>query len=201
MIGFNRRFSPHTQKIKKWLGGTPGPKAIVITMNAGAIPANHWTQNVEVGGGRINGEACHLIDLARYLANAPIASTSVNVMIGGDGNLGDCVAINLSFEDGSIATIHYLANGSKDFPKERFEVFAGGKVAVCDNFRTSRLVGSKEKFKTRGQDKGHAAELKAFVDAIHNGASAPIPVSELIEVTRSTLDAAATVHCELNTNR
>ena len=120
-------------------------------------------------------------------------------MIGGDGNLGDCVAINLSFKDGSIATIHYLANGSKDFPKERFEVFAGGRVAVCDNFRTSRLVGSKGKFKTRGQDKGHAAELKAFVDAIHNGTSAPIPVSELIEVTRSTLDAAAAVHCELNT--
>lgn len=201
MIGFNRRFSPHTQKIKKWLGGAPGPKAIVITMNAGAIPANHWTQNIEVGGGRINGEACHLIDLARYLADAPIASTSVNVMIGGDGNLGDCVAINLSFEDGSIATIHYLANGSKDFPKERFEVFAGGKVAVCDNFRSSRLIGSKEKFKTRGQDKGHAAELKAFVDAIHDGTAAPIPVSELIEVTRSTLDAASAVHHELHKGR
>jgi predicted dehydrogenase/threonine dehydrogenase-like Zn-dependent dehydrogenase len=201
MIGFNRRFSPHTQKIKKWLAGTPGPKAIVITMNAGAIPANHWTQNLEVGGGRINGEACHLIDLARYLADAPILSTSVNTMVSGDGSLGDCVAINLSFEDGSIATIHYLANGSKDFPKERFEVFAGGKVAVCDNFRSSRLVGSKEKFKTRGQDKGHAAELKAFVDAIHNGTTPPIPVSELIEVTRSTLDAASAVHQAVNKSR
>jgi predicted dehydrogenase/threonine dehydrogenase-like Zn-dependent dehydrogenase len=201
MIGFNRRFSPHTQKIKKWLAGTPGPKAIVITMNAGAIPANHWTQNLEVGGGRINGEACHLIDLARYLADAPILSTSVNTMVSGDGSLGDCVAINLSFEDGSIATIHYLANGSKDFPKERFEVFAGGKVAVCDNFRSSRLVGSKEKFKTRSQDKGHAAELKAFVDAIHNGTTPPIPVSELIEVTRSTLDAASAVHQAVNKSR
>jgi predicted dehydrogenase/threonine dehydrogenase-like Zn-dependent dehydrogenase len=201
MIGFNRRFSPHTQKIKKWLAGTPGPKGIVITMNAGAIPANHWTQNLEVGGGRINGEACHLIDLARYLADAPILSTSVNTMVSGDGSLGDCVAINLSFEDGSIATIHYLANGSKDFPKERFEVFAGGKVAVCDNFRSSRLVGSKEKFKTRGQDKGHAAELKAFVDAIHNGTTPPIPVSELIEVTRSTLDAASAVHQAVNKSR
>jgi predicted dehydrogenase/threonine dehydrogenase-like Zn-dependent dehydrogenase len=201
MIGFNRRFSPHTQKIKKWLAGTPGPKAIVITMNAGAIPANHWTQSLEVGGGRINGEACHLIDLARYLADAPILSTSVNTMVSGDGSLGDCVAINLSFEDGSIATIHYLANGSKDFPKERFEVFAGGKVAVCDNFRSSRLVGSKEKFKTRGQDKGHAAELKAFVDAIHNGTTPPIPVSELIEVTRSTLDAASAVHQAVNKSR
>jgi predicted dehydrogenase/threonine dehydrogenase-like Zn-dependent dehydrogenase len=201
MIGFNRRFSPHTQKIKKWLAGTPGPKAIVITMNAGAIPANHWTQSLEVGGGRINGEACHLIDLARYLADAPILSTSVNTMVSGDGSLGDCVAINLSFEDGSIATIHYLANGSKDFPKERFEVFAGGKVAVCDNFRSSRLVGSKEKFKTRGQDKGHAVELKAFVDAIHNGTTPPIPVSELIEVTRSTLDAASAVHQAVNKSR
>jgi predicted dehydrogenase/NADPH:quinone reductase-like Zn-dependent oxidoreductase len=193
MIGFNRRFSPHTQQIKKWLAGTPGSKSIIITMNAGAIPANHWTQDPAVGGGRINGEACHLIDLARYLTDSPIRDASVNTMIGGDGRLGDCVAINLSFEDGSIATIHYLANGSKDFPKERFEVFAGGKVAVCNNFRSSNLIGGKEKFKTRSQDKGHAAELQAFVGAIANGGDWPIPACELIEVTRTTLDVAAQV--------
>ena len=193
MIGFNRRFAPHTQQIKKWLKGTPGPKSIIITMNAGAIPANHWTQDPTVGGGRINGEACHLIDLARYLADSPIRDASVNTMIGGDGRLGDCVAINLSFEDGSIATIHYLANGSKDFPKERFEVFAGGKVAVCNNFRTSSLIGGKGKLKTRSQDKGHAAELQAFVGAIAGGGAWPIPASELIEVTRTTLDVAARV--------
>ncbi len=193
MIGFNRRFSPHTQAIKQWLAGTPGPKSIIVTINAGAIPANHWTQDIDVGGGRINGEACHLIDLARYLAESPIKGSSVNTMVGGDGRLGDCVTINLSFEDGSIATIHYLANGSKDFPKERFEVFAGGKVAVCNNFRNSNLIGGKGKLSSRSQDKGHAAELKSFIDTVAQGGAWPIPASELIEVTQVTLDLALSV--------
>jgi len=193
MIGFNRRFSPHTIQLKKWLESTPGSKSIILTINAGAIPANHWTQNIETGGGRINGEACHFIDLARFIADVPIKEATVNTMSGGDGKLGDCVSVNLSFEDGSIATIHYLANGSKDFPKERIEIFAGGKVATCDNFRFSRLIGGKGKFKTRNQDKGHAAELKAFVQTIAQGGKWPIPLEELIEVTKVTLDVAQAV--------
>ncbi|MDB4483521.1 bi-domain-containing oxidoreductase [bacterium] len=193
MIGFNRRFSPHTQQLKKWLESTPGSKSIILTINAGAIPANHWTQNIETGGGRINGEACHFIDLARFLADSPIREASANTMCGGDGQLGDCVSVNLSFEDGSIATIHYLANGSKDFPKERIEIFAGGKVATCDNFRFSKLIGGTGKFKTRNQDKGHAAELKTFVQTIAQGGEWPIPLEELIEVTRATLNVAHSV--------
>jgi predicted dehydrogenase/threonine dehydrogenase-like Zn-dependent dehydrogenase len=200
MIGFNRRFSPHTQQLKKWLASTPGSKSIVLTINAGAIPANHWTQNIETGGGRINGEACHFIDLARHIAEAPIKEASVNTMSGGDGRLGDCVSVNLSFEDGSIATIHYLANGSKDFPKERIEIFAGGKVATCDNFRLSKLIGGKGKLKTRGQDKGHAAELETFIQAVAQGGEWPIPLAELIEVTKVTLDVAQTVR-EATLNR
>ena len=191
MVGFNRRFSPHTVEMKGWLASNPGPKSIVLTINAGAIPGDHWTQDLKVGGGRIVGEGCHFIDLARFLAGSPIVSHSATPMCGGDGRLGDCVSIQLSFADGSIATIHYLANGSKDFPKERIEVFSAGKVMTCDNFRRSAEIGGKGKLKTSSQDKGHAAELKAFVNAIRFGGSWPISADELLEVSRVTIEVDA----------
>ncbi len=197
MVGFNRRFSPHTVQLKQWLAASPGSKAVMITVNAGAIPADHWTQDPEVGGGRILGEGCHFIDLARFLVAAPVTSFSAQPMMGGDGRLGDCVAIQLGFQDGSLATIHYLANGSKDFPKERIEVFAAGRVLICDNFRSSREIGGRRKFKTRGQDKGHAAELKAFLQAIQSGGSWPIAGEELLEVAQVTIDVNTQVQQKL----
>jgi len=191
MVGFNRRFSPHTVEMKGWLASNPGPKSIVLTINAGAIPGDHWTQDLSVGGGRIIGEGCHFIDLARFLAGSPIVAHSATPMCGGDGRLGDCVSIQLTFADGSIATVHYLANGSKDFPKERIEIFSAGKVVTCDNFRKSTEVGGKGKLKTSSQDKGHAAELKAFVNAIRFGGRWPIPADELLEVSRVTIQVDA----------
>ena len=191
MVGFNRRFSPHAIEMKKWLASNPGPKSIMLTINAGAIPADHWTQDLRVGGGRIIGEGCHFIDLARFFAGSPIVSHHASPMCGGEGRLGDCVAIQLTFEDGSIATIHYLANGSKDFPKERIEIFGAGKVVTCDNFRSSAEIGGKGKLKTSSQDKGHAEELKSFVNAIRFGGKWPIPADELIEVSRVTIDVDA----------
>ena len=115
-------------------------------------------------------------------------------MCGGDGRLGDCVSIQLGFADGSMATIHYLANGSKDFPKERIEVFSGGKVLTCDNFRKSAEIGGKGKLKTSSQDKGHAAELTAFISSIRFGGKWPIPADELLEVSRVTIDVAQGVY-------
>ena len=189
MIGFNRRFSPHTVQLEKWLRACPDARSIIITVNAGAIPADHWTQDVQVGGGRIIGEGCHFIDLARHLADSPITGVHAFPMGGGDGRLGDCVAIQLEFGNGSLATIHYLANGNKGFPKERIEIFAGGKVMHCHNFRSSQQVGSKQKFRTRGQDKGHAAELQAFVRCISGGGEWPIPAGQLLEVSEATIRA------------
>ena len=194
MVGFNRRFSPHIVEMKKWLSSNSGPKSTVLTINAGAIPGDHWTQDLKVGGGRIIGEGCHFIDLARFLADSPIVSHQAMPMCGGDGRLGDCVSIQLGFADGSIATIHYLANGSKDFPKERIEVFSGGKVLACDNFRKSVEIGGKGKLKTSSQDKGHAAELTAFVSSIRFGGKWPIPADELLEVSRVTIEVAQSVH-------
>lgn len=191
MIGFNRRFSPHMVAMKSWLRGAPANKSVIITVNAGAIPADHWTQDAEIGGGRIVGEACHFIDLARFLVGYPITTSVAFPVVGGDGRLGDCVSIQLCFADGSTGTVHYLANGSKDFPKERVEVFAGGKVMVCDNFRVSTEVGGKRKLKTRKQDKGHAAEVAEFLRAIRDGGAWPIPVEELFEVSRVAIDMQA----------
>ncbi len=193
MVGFNRRFSPHSVAIRKWLGACPGARSIIITVNAGAIPAKHWTQDLGIGGGRIIGEGCHFIDLARFLAESPINSVNAIPLGGGDGRLGDCVSIQLGFENASIATVHYLANGSKDFPKERIEIFAAGKVFVCNNFRQSHVIGGKDKLKTRNQDKGHAAELRAFLECVSAGGEWPIARDELIEVSRVTVDAAIQV--------
>ena len=190
MVGFNRRFSPHSIALRKWIASVPGPKAIIMTINAGAIPGEHWTQDLQVGGGRIVGEACHFIDLARFFAGSPIVSSSATPMVGGDGKLGDCASIQLAFEDGSIGTVHYLSNGSKDFPKERIEIFGGGKVFVCDNFRVSRVIGGKGRCKTYGQDKGHKDELLAFANTVTQGGAWPIPYDELLEVSRVSIDMA-----------
>lgn len=187
MVGFNRRFSPHMTALREWGTAAPSNRAIIITVNAGAIPEKHWTQDPSIGGGRIVGEACHFVDLARYLAGSPIAKAEVFPILGGDGRLGDCVSIQMQFEDGSTASVHYLANGSKDFPKERVEVFAGGKVLVCDNFRVTTEVGGKRRLRTRAQDKGHRHEVERFLNAIRNGGQAPIPLSELLEVSRTAV--------------
>ena len=190
MVGFNRRFAPHVQKIRALLAGTPGPKTFVMTVNAGVLPAEHWTQDPDVGGGRIIGEACHFVDLLRYLAQAEIAGQSTATMKGG---AGDTVSIQLNFSDGSLGTIHYFANGAKSFPKERLDVFASGRVLQLDNFR--RLTGyGWPGFKAARlwkQDKGQTACAAAFVHAIAHGFASPIPFSEIAEVTRVSIAAAA----------
>jgi len=132
MVGFNRRFSPQVQKMKALLAGVTGPRAFVMTVNAGAISREHWTQDPTVGGGRIVGEACHFIDLMRYLAGVQITRHSSIRM---ETATADTVTIQLGFADGSIGTIHYFANGNKSYPKERLEIFAAGRVLHLDNFR------------------------------------------------------------------
>lgn len=192
MVGFNRRFSPHTQQLKKWVQGCSGSKSVIITVNAGSIPADHWTQDVNIGGGRIIGEACHFIDLARYLVGMPITKWSSDLLGGQAGALKDSASIHLQFGDGSIATIHYLATGNKGFPKERVEVFADGKVMMIDNFRVTKGWGVKGKCKTSNQNKGHAEGLTAFIEAIKNGESSPIPVEELLEVSTVAIKCSNT---------
>jgi predicted dehydrogenase len=186
MVGFNRRFAPQVQKIQALLSGATGPKSFLMTVNAGAIPKSHWTQDVEVGGGRLVGEGCHFIDLLRFLAGTPIVAHHVQAM---DASTKDSFSINLRFACGSLGTVVYLANGSKSFPKERLEVFASGRVLQLDNFR--RLTGyGWPGFKSMNlwsQDKGQAACAKAFCDALRTGGPSPIPIGELLEVSNVTL--------------
>ena len=187
MVGFNRRFAPQIVKLKQLLAGAPGPKCMIMTVNAGAVAANHWTQDPEVGGGRLVGEGCHFIDLLRFVADAPIESHEVMKMAGATP---DTATVLLRFADGSMGTLHYLANGSKAFPKERLEVFAAGRVLQLDNFR--RLVGygwpGFAKMNLWRQDKGQAACAQAFIDAVRQGRASPIPLEQLIEVGRITLE-------------
>jgi len=194
MVGFNRRFAPLTQKMKRLLDAVREPKSIVMVMNAGAIPADHWTQDRAVGGGRIIGEACHHIDLMRFLVGAPIVSVSARRMGDNDATTitEDKAVIVLGFADGSFGTVHYLANGGASFPKERVEVFAAGRTLQLDNFL--RLRGFNwPRFRNQKlwrQDKGQDACAAAFVTAIGKGEASPIPFEELHEVARVTIEAA-----------
>jgi predicted dehydrogenase len=139
MVGFNRRFAPQIQKLKELLDGVQGAKSFIMTVNAGQIPADHWTQDPAVGGGRVIGEACHFVDLLRFLAGASI--TGYHSAYLGKDALRDKASLMLSFADGSTGTVHYLANGHKSFPKERLEVFCGGRVLQLDNFRKLKGYG------------------------------------------------------------
>ncbi|WP_345877394.1 bi-domain-containing oxidoreductase [Shewanella algae] len=194
MVGFNRRFSPQVKKMKELLSSVKEPKSFMMTMNAGAIPADHWTQDNEVGGGRIIGEACHFIDLMRYLADSEIVSVQCRRM--GDVDsveiTEDKAAIILGFADGSFGTIHYLANGAANFPKERIEVFAAGRVLQLDNFRKLKGFGwpGFSKMNLWKQDKGQTDCAAAFLNAIESGKESPIPARELFEVARVTIEIA-----------
>jgi predicted dehydrogenase/threonine dehydrogenase-like Zn-dependent dehydrogenase len=188
-VGFNRRFAPHIQKAKELLGATPGPKSLVMTVNAGAIPASHWVHDLEMGGGRIIGEACHFIDLLRFLADAPITGYGAVSM---KSSPADTVSINLAFANGTIGAIQYFSNGNKSVAKERLEIFAGGRILQLDNFRKLRGHGWPG-FVGMGlmrQDKGQKNLAAAFVIALETGGEPPIPFDEIMEVTSATIAIA-----------
>lgn len=194
MVGFNRRFSPQIQKMKALLSSVKEPKSFIMTMNAGAIPADHWTQDNEVGGGRIIGEACHFIDLMRFLADSDIVSVQCRRMGDVDGVdiKEDKAAIILGFADGSFGTIHYFSNGAANFPKERVEVFAAGRVLQLDNFRKLKAYGwpGFSKMNLWKQDKGQIGCAAAFLNSIETGKESPIPARELFEVAKVTIEIA-----------
>jgi len=183
MVGFNRRFSPAAIAVRKFFAKTEVPMTVSFRFNAGAIPADHWIQSGEIGGGRIIGEACHAIDMATFLTGSPVTRVYAEA-IGGSAApsvIDDQCFITLRHANGSISNVAYLAGGDKSFSKERIEVFGGGKTAVIDDFRQADgWSGGKQKRLWKGsQDKGHTAEIVAFVKSIQQGQQPPISWEEL----------------------
>lgn len=202
MVGFNRRFSPLVQRMKSLLEIVKEPKSFMMVMNAGAIPADHWTQDNAVGGGRIIGEACHYIDLMRFLSGSEIVSVQAKCMGRNSGMkiTEDKAVITLGFADGSFGSIHYLANGAASFPKERIEVFTSGRVLQLDNFR--KLIGygwpGFKKMNLWKQDKGQLECCKRFLDAVDKGGEPPIPAEDIFEVACVSIEAAEQLRSQAN---
>ena len=192
-VGFNRRYSPLTRRLLEHLDAVSGPRSIAIRVNAGALPPDHWTQQVEAGGGRIVGEVCHFIDLAQCLAGS--RPTRVHATGAGNGKsaaLQDSLVATVAFDDGSLASVVYTADGDTSYPKERVEVFCGGGVGVIDDFRSLSLVkgGREDTTSLTHTDKGHKAEMAAFVAAVRG---TPDPVLTFGDVLASTLATLAVV--------
>ncbi len=174
MVGFNRRFSPAVTDTLKLLPNNL-PRSIVMRINSGVLPPEHWVNDPEIGGGRIVGEACHFVDLAMYLANSPIVSVSAEKMET-PNSPSNTVCIQLKMENGSVASINYLANGNKQVAKEFIEVFCGGTIVQIDDFRKLFVWGQRSKKINYGsQDKGHATCVRSFLGSIRKGAACPIP--------------------------
>lgn len=190
-VGFNRRFSPLVQRITQLLSTATAPKAMVMTVNAGALPAGHWLTDPAVGGGRLVGEGCHFVDLLRAVAAAPIEDVTVSSLDDGHRGTPESFTVTLRFADGSLGTVHYFANGHRRFPKERLEIFTTGRTLVLDNFRRLRALGwpGVKGVRISRQDKGHRGLVGAFFAAADGTGPPPIPVEELFEVHEVLLRA------------
>ncbi len=187
-VGFNRRFSPHAQKLKSVLGNAP--MNIIATMNAGTIPANVWVHDMQVGGGRIIGEACHFIDLITFLTGSKVKAVCMNAMGINPQENTDNATILLQYENGSTGVINYFANGSKSYEKERIEVYSQERTAIINNFRKLETFGFKnlKSFKT-GLDKGHKNQFESLINTTIKGGNPLIPFEEIVNTTKASFAA------------
>lgn len=188
-VGFNRRFAPLIVEAKKQLGNANTPINLIATMNAGEIPANHWTQDMKNGGGRIIGEACHYIDLMTYLTGSTVEKVVMNGLGNDAQENTDNAIIILKYKNGSQGVINYFANGSKAYSKERIEIFSQNRTIIIDNFRKSHYFGFKSSGSSSGQDKGHLTQFKLFVERLQNGGAATIPFDEVLNTSRAAIAA------------
>ncbi|HEX8920399.1 MAG TPA: Gfo/Idh/MocA family oxidoreductase, partial [Pyrinomonadaceae bacterium] len=190
MVGYNRRFSPLARAAREFFKGRQAPLSISYRVNAGRIPKSHWLQDPREGGGRIIGEVCHFVDLMQYLTGALVTRVYAEPVVSRNQEMvdEDNVFITLRFSDGSNGAIAYLSEGDKAMPKERVEIFSGGKSFVLDDFRSASAYrnGREEHTKPRQQDKGQANETRAVCEVVLTGALAPISLDDLASTTRAT---------------
>lgn len=189
MVGFNRRFSPFSLKAKEFLSYIDEPLVINCRVNAGFIPKESWVHDPSEGGGRILGEVCHFVDLAQFLTGSlPVKVYAETLSNPGIYAPDENVVITITFKDSSLASITYVANGDKAFPRERVEIFGGGSVCVIDNFRSLVFTKGSKKKRVRkfNKDSGHQAEFSAFFSAIQKGEVIPVDFEEYIYTTFAT---------------
>jgi polar amino acid transport system substrate-binding protein len=188
MVGFNRRFGKISETIKKEFKNIDEPLVINMRINAGLIPKNHWTQQPEIGGGRIVGEICHFIDLMQYFTDSePVkvfaeSISSDNTKITPEDN----IAIVVKFTDGSVGNLIYLANGDKSMPKERIEVFGGGNIGIINDFMDGIFFRDGKTIKLKSSGKGHKEEITAFLNAVKDGKESPISFRSICLTTLTT---------------
>ena len=191
-VGYNRRFAPMARRLKDFLSKVGEPLVVNYRINAGFIGPEHWVQDPEQGGGRIVGEVCHFIDFVTFLVDELPVSVQTRALPNRGRYRDDNVVLTVGFGNGSIGTILYLANGDKSLPKERIEVFGGGRAAVLEDFRRLELFhhGRRRRHTSRlRQDKGHRAEWEAFVSSCRTDSDAPIPLEELVSTSLVTFRA------------
>ena len=197
MVGFNRRFAPISEELKKEFKNTGEPLVVNIRVNAGFIPKDHWSQIPEIGGGRIVGEVCHFIDLMQYFTDAdPIKVYAESINTSNEQiTSADNMAVTVKFSDGSVGNLTYLANGDKSLPKENIEVFSGGKVGIIQDFRAGSLHKENKLTKLKSSGKGHLEEVHSFLDNVKEGKQSPISFESICLTTLTTfkiLDSLST---------
>lgn len=185
MIGFNRRFAPFSQEIKKKVGS--GPMTMIYRVNAGSIPKDTWIQDMEIGGGRIIGEACHFIDYLTFI-NGSLPNKISALALPDPQGLNDTVTISIGFENGSNGVVAYYANGSKELPKEYLEIYASGTTAILNDFKDLKIYGKGKvsKSKVLNQNKGQKEMIHAFVNGLVHSGKSPIPFEEIYAVSKAT---------------
>lgn len=186
-VGFNRRFSPFSVDAKKQLGDSNTPVNVICTMNAGFIPADVWVQDMEVGGGRIIGEACHLIDLITFFTGSLVESVIMNSYGSNPTENTDNASILLKYKNGSNGVINYFSNGSKAYSKERIEIYSQNKTIVIDNFRKSHYYGFKSSGISMSQNKGHYNQFKLFLERLKLGGEPIISYAELLNTSKAAI--------------
>ena len=188
MVGFNRRFAPVCIEAKKIFKNIAEPIVLNFRINAGFIPKEHWAQNKEFGGGRIIGEMCHFIDLMQYFTDSKPVRVYADCIDGNNELLknDDNISIVVKFDNGSIGNLTYLANGDKSVPKERLEIFGGGKTFVINDFRGGESHISNKVQKVASNGKGHKEEVEAFLTSVKNGTNQPISMESMILTTKTT---------------